>query len=111
MSWANLSDEQRKSDVGQELARQLSEAKEKAAQFKDQIIDTQNEIKQLSSDSFKSDAFASGIDLVSTSMSAMVAVTQLAGGETENLQKAIAKLVLIQTTAAAGIKIINALQS
>jgi len=39
----------------------------------------------------------------------MVAVTQLAGGETENLQKAIAKLVLIQTTAAAGIKIINAL--
>jgi len=35
MSWANLSDEQRKSDIGQELARQLSEAKEKAATFKD----------------------------------------------------------------------------
>ncbi len=45
MSWANLSEEQRKSDIGQALAQQLSEAKEKAAQFKDQIIDTQNEIK------------------------------------------------------------------
>lgn len=109
MSWANLSDEQRKSDIGQELARQLTEAKEKAAQFKDQIIDTQNEIQQLSSDSFKSDALAGGIDLVSTSMSAMVAVTQLAGGQTENLQKAISKLILIQTASAAGIKIINAL--
>jgi hypothetical protein len=93
------------------LAAQLSEAKDRAAEFKDQIIDTQNEIVKLSSDSFKSDVIASGIDVVSTSMSAMVAVTELAGGETENLQKAITKLVLIQTTAAASIQIINALQA
>lgn len=44
-------------------------------------------------------------------MSAMVAVTQLAGGETEKLQKAIAQLVLIQTASAASVKIINALQA
>lgn len=111
MSYKSLTDEQKKSDFGQALAAQLSEAKDRAAEFKDQIIDTQNEIVKLSSDSFKSDVFASGIDVVSTSMSAMVAVTELAGGETENLQKAITKLVLIQTTAAASIQIINALQA
>ena len=111
MSYKSLSDEQKNSDFGRALAAQLNEAKDKAAEFKDQIIDTQNEIKQLSSDSFKSDAIASGIDVVSSSMSAMVAVTQLAGGETENLQKAIAKLVLIQTVSAASIKVINALQA
>jgi len=111
MSYANLSDEQKKSDIGAALAKQLNEAKDKAASFKDAIIDTQNEIKQLSSDSFKTDALTEGISTVSTSMSAMVAVTQLAGGETEKLQKAIAQLVLIQTASAASVKIINALQA
>ena len=111
MSYANLSDEQKKSDIGAALAKQLNEAKDKAAQFKDAIIDTQNEIKQLSSDSFKTDALTEGISTVSTSMSAMVAVTQLAGGETEKLQSAIAKLILIQTASAASVKIINALQA
>ena len=111
MSYANLSDEQKKSDIGAALAKQLNEAKDKAASFKDAIIDTQNEIKQLSSDSFKTDALTEGISTVSTSMSAMVAVTQLAGGETEKLQKAIAQLILIQTASAASVKIINALQA
>lgn len=41
----------------------------------------------------------------------MVAVTQLAGGETEKLQSAIAKLILIQTASAASVKVINALQA
>lgn len=111
MSYANLSEEQKKSDIGAALARQLSEAKDKAAQFKDQIADTAAEIKQLSSDSFKTDALTAGISTVSTSMSAMVAVTQLAGGETEKLQSAIAKLILIQTASAASVRIINALQA
>lgn len=44
-------------------------------------------------------------------MSAMVAVTQLAGGETEKLQSAITKLILIQTASAASVKVINALQA
>ena len=35
MTYANLSDEQKKSDIGAALAKQLNEAKEKAAQFKD----------------------------------------------------------------------------
>ena len=52
-----------------------------------------------------------GISTVSTSMSAMVAVTQLAGGETEKLQSAITKLILIQTASAASVKVINALQA
>ena len=111
MSYANLSDEQKKSDIGAALAKQLNEGKEKAAQLKDQIVDTAAEIKQLSSDSFKTDALTEGISTVSTSMSAMVAVTQLAGGETEKLQSAIAKLILIETASAASVKIINALQA
>lgn len=111
MSYANLSDEQKKSDIGAALAKQLNEAKDKAAQFKDQIVDTAAEIKQLSSDSFKTDALTQGISTVSTSMSAMVAVTQLAGGETDKLQSAIAKLILIETASAASVKIINALQA
>ena len=35
MSYANLSDEQKKSDIGAALAKQLNEGKEKAAQLKD----------------------------------------------------------------------------
>ena len=111
MSYKNLSDEQKRSDIGQAIASQLSQAREQAAQFKDQIADTAAEIKQLSSDSFKTDALTEGISTVSTSMSAMVAVTQLAGGETEKLQSAISKLILIQTVSAASIKVINALQA
>lgn len=111
MSYSQLSDEQKKSDFGQALAQQLTEAKDKAASFKDQIIDTQNEIKQLSSDSFKSDAFAQSVDVASTSLQSFVAITQLAGGNTEKLQSVIAKLILIQTTANGVIKITNALQA
>jgi len=40
-----------------------------------------------------------------------VAITQLAGGNTEKLQSVIAKLILIQTTANGVIKITNALQA
>lgn len=39
MSYADLSEEQKKSDFGMALAKQLNEAKDKAGQFKDEIID------------------------------------------------------------------------
>lgn len=111
MTYKSLSDEQRKSDFGAALAKQLDEAKAKAAEFKDQIADTAAEIKQLSSDSFKSEALTAGIETVSTSMSAFVAVTELCGGSTERLEDAIKKLILIQTVSAASVKVINALQA
>ena len=44
-------------------------------------------------------------------MQSFVAITQLAGGNTEKLQSVIAKLILIQTTANGVIKITNALQA
>ena len=44
-------------------------------------------------------------------MSAMVAVTELVGGSTEQLENAIKKLILIQTVSAASVKVINALQA
>lgn len=111
MSYANLSDEQKKSDIGAALAKQLDEAKAKAAEFKDQIADTAAEIKQLSSDSFKTEALTAGIETVSTSMSAFVAITELCGGSTEKLESAIKKLILVQTVSAASVKVINALQA
>lgn len=73
----------------------MTEAKARASELKDQIADTQAEIKQLASDSFKTDALTSGISTVSTSMQAMVAVTELAGGSTERLESAIKKLIII----------------
>lgn len=111
MTYKSLSDEQRKSDFGAAIAKQLDEAKAKAAEFKDQIADTAAEIKQLSSDSFKSEALTAGIETVSTSMSAFVAITELCGGSTEKLESAIKKLILIQTVSAASVKVINALQA
>lgn len=111
MSYKSLSDEQRKSDFGQALAKQLDESKKKAAELKDQLLDTQAEIKQLSSDSFKTDALTSGIETVSTSMSAFVAVTELCGGSTERLEDAIKKLIVIQSVSAASVRVINALQA
>ena len=111
MTYKSLSDEQRKSDFGAALAKQLDEAKAKAAEFKDQIADTAAEIKQLSSDSFKTEALTAGIETVSTSMSAFVAITELCGGSTEKLESAIKKLILIQTVSAASVKVINALQA
>ena len=111
MTYKSLSDEQRKSDFGAAIAKQLDEAKAKAAEFKDQIADTAAEIKQLSSDSFKTEALTAGIETVSTSMSAFVAITELCGGSTEKLESAIKKLILIQTVSAASVKVINALQA
>ena len=35
MSYKNLSDEQKRSDIGQAIANQLTQARERAAQFKD----------------------------------------------------------------------------
>ena len=111
MSYKSLSDEQRKSDFGAALAKQLDEAKAKAAEFKDQIADTAAEIKQLSSDSFKTEALTAGIQTVSTSMSAFVSVTELCGGSTERLEDAIKKLIVIQSVSAASVRVINALQA
>ena len=89
----------------------MEQSKAKAAELKDQIADTAAEIKQLSSDSFKTEALTAGIQTVSTSMSAFVSVTELCGGSTERLEDAIKKLIVIQSVSAASVRVINALQA
>ena len=109
-AYAKLSDEQKRSDFGRQLAAQLNDGKEKAATFKDQIIDTNNEIKQLSSDSFKSDAVAQGFDIMSTSLGGLLAATQLCGLENEKLKNAIAAVTIAQAAANAVVKVTNMLE-
>ena len=97
------------SDFGREVAAKLQELKGKAAEYKDAIMDAQNSVKLLASDTANLDAAKMGIEGLSAAMTLVSSAGILGADSTEKLVKVMAKLKAIEASTNAVIKIANVL--
>lgn len=110
LGYAKLDSEAKKSAFGQEMARQLEEAKEKAAELIDLQGDLQTELRNMASDTQNLDALSQGMGVfMNTTSAALGVVAQFTGNE-EDAQRAIVAFTTAQSTLNAITQISNALQ-
>lgn len=110
INYRNMSSEMKNSDLGRETQQRIQELTIKAGQYKDAIMDAQQSIRALASDTATWDSMKQGIDVVSSSVQALAASGVLGEKSTEKLVEVIAKLRAIEVSTNAVIKIGNALQ-
>jgi hypothetical protein len=108
--YAQLSAEEKKSQFGVEMKKQLDQAMESAAEFIDLQGDIREQMKNLASDTKALDMLAEGIGIVGDVVSASAGVfAQLTGNE-EDAQRAVVMFTTAQSALGAVTKITNALQ-
>lgn len=105
-----LDKEAKKSAFGREMARQLQEAKDKAAEFVDLQGDLNTELKNLASDTRTLDLLSEGFGVIGDSASAAMGVIAQFTGNEEDAQKAIVMFTTTTSALSAVTKIQNALQ-
>ena len=108
--FAQLDKEAKKSVFGREMARQLQEAKDKAAEFVDLQGDLNTELKNLASDTRTLDLLSEGFGVIGDSASAAMGVIAQFTGNEEDAQKAIVMFTTTTSALSAVTKIQNALQ-
>ena len=109
-SFRNLSAEEKNSQFGKDMARQLEEAKIKASELLDIQSDMQQELRNLASDTSTFDSLSQGMNVfMQTTSAAMGVVAQLTGNE-EDARKAVVMFTTAQSTLNAVTQIQNALQ-
>lgn len=109
-SFEKLSAEEKNSQFGKEMARQLEEAKIKASELLDIQSDMQQELRNLASDTATFDSLSQGMNVfMQTTSAAMGVVAQLTGNE-EDARKAVVMFTTAQSTLNAVTQIQNALQ-
>lgn len=87
--YAALSKEAKSSQFGQEMARQLQQAIEKAAELKDINGDVDEQIRNMASDTPWLDAMTNGVSGLTSGLSAATGVMGVFTDNTEQMQKAI----------------------
>lgn len=102
LNYRALSDEEKKSEVGQGMLTKLHELTEKAGDLRDAMDDVNRAINATASDTKNFDALAGGLNIVSSSFGAVTGAAAMLGIEEENLQD-------IQTKLQASLAISNAL--
>lgn len=108
--YAALDEESKNSAFGKEMARQLQEAKEKAAKYIDMQADLQQELRNMASDTAAFDSLTQGVSVfMNTTSAALGVVAQLTGNE-EDARKAVVAFTTAQSTLNAATQIQNALQ-
>lgn len=110
INYRAMSTEMKNSAIGQETLSKIQELTTKAGQYKDAIIDAQQSIAALASDTAMWDGMKMGIDTVSAGLQSFVSMGVLGEQSTEKLVAVIAKLKGIEAATNAVIKIGNALQ-
>lgn len=108
--FAQLDKEAKKSAFGREMARQLEEAKAKAAEFVDLQGDLNTELKNLASDTRTLDLLSEGFGVIGDSVSAAMGVIAQFTGNEEDAQKAVVMFTTVTSALSAVTKIQNALQ-
>ena len=109
-SYASLSKAEKSSALGKEMKAQLDLAIEKAAEFQDVMSDTQQAIRNASSDTATWDGLKEGMEIAKSATLAYVgAVAKLTGNE-EDLARIVKTLTLVENGFNTAIKIGNALQ-
>lgn len=109
MNYNQMSNEMKNSDFGREVAAQIQELTNKAADYRDQIQDASSAVKLLASDTKNLDAAKSAIEGLSAGMQLFASVGILGEENTEKVIKALAKLKAIESATNAVIKIANIL--
>lgn len=106
-----MSDAEKQSASGQELAKKMDELRAKAGTLKDTIGDVSEEIKVMASDTPNLDVFNDVIGLSGDALSAYSSILAKVTGDEDSLKDAIATVMAVQTTANLLTKVTNALQS
>ena len=109
-SFRKLSAEEKNSQFGKDMARQLEEAKQKAFELLDVQSDLNQELRNLASDTATFDSLSQGMNVfMQTTSAAMGVIAQLTGNE-EDARKAVVMFTTAQSTLNAVTQIQNALQ-
>lgn len=109
-AYRNLSTEEKSSQFGKEMAKQLEEAKQKASEYLDIQSDMQQELRNLASDTSTFDSLSQGVNVfMQTTSAAMGIMAQFTGNE-EDARKAVVMFTTAQSTLNAVTQIQNALQ-
>ena len=108
--YAKLDAAAKQSAFGQEMKRQLEEAKKAAAELLDIRDDLDHEIRNMASDTRGLDTLAEGIGIIGDVTSTTLGVIAQFTGNEEDAQRAVVAFTTAQSAANAAIKITNALQ-
>lgn len=108
--YAKLDKEAKQSAFGKEMARQLEEAKQKAAEYIDLQSDLQQELRNLASDTHTFDMLAEGIGFVGDAAAGAMGIIASFTGEEEDAQRAVVAFTTAQSALGAVTKLQNALQ-
>jgi hypothetical protein len=105
-AYRNLSNEEKNSQFGKEMAKQLQAAKEKAAEMTDLMSDMQAELKNMASDTSTLDVLSEGMGvLANTASTAAGAIAWVTGSE-EDAKKAVVAF----TTATSALNAVTKIQ-
>lgn len=109
-TYALLDKQAKQSQFGREIAKQLEEAKQKAAELIDINSDLQEELKNRASDTATFDAFVDGVSGLTSGLSAATGVLGIFTKNTETMTRAITLFTTAESIASAAIKAKNLLQ-
>jgi len=106
-----MSEAEKASASGRELAQKLSDLREKAGSLKDTVGDVQQEIQTLASDTPNLDVFSDLVGLSADALSTYSSIIARVTGDEKALKDAIATVMAVQSAANLLTKVTNALQS
>lgn len=109
-AYSKLDAEAKKSQFGREMAKQLEEAKQKAAEMLDLQGDLNQELKNMASDTRGLDTLVEGINVLGNATSLTMGIIAQFTGKEEDAQKAVVAFTTAQSAANTVIGIYNALQ-
>ena len=107
--YAQLTDEEKNSTFGQEIAAQLEQAKQKAADFLDMKQDLDQELRNMASDTATFDAITDGLSGMANGLSAVQGVMGIFTNDTEAMTRAITLFTTAESISNAAIKLKNTL--
>lgn len=110
VNYRNMSKEMQQSEIGQATLQRIQELTVKASEYKDAIMDAQQSVAALASDTAIWDGMKMGIETASSALQTFVSTGVLGERTTEDLVKVIAKLKAAEAATNGVIKIGNALQ-
>ena len=110
INYRNLSDADKNSDIGKQTLQRINELTKKAGDYRDAVLDAQQSINVLASDTANWDAAKQGIQALSGALQGFVSLGVLGKKSTDDLIKVISTLQAIEKGFNGVITVTNALQ-
>lgn len=109
-AFSQLSDIEKQSQPGRDLAANLLNAQKRAAELTDAIKDNRDTIRRLSEDQQGIDALAEGFSTIGSAASSAFGLIATATGKQEDFNRAIAAFTTVQSLSNTAVKVKNMLQ-